>query len=479
MHTRFESLYQPPMRKRFILVAVIGVCALIATIVALAVALSRRNGGRDGLVVIIGAGAAGASAAAELKRVGQRFLIVEARSQVGGRMTNARFANYSVELGANWIHEYTARGELEKIASGIDLNGVPTDFADYAFYVNGSKVSASAETTRFSNAWAKTVPLAYEDDDQTILKALSKHAGWKPNNGIDCALLQYTVDYLFGLSARKVSAYQVDVEMGDFESEFDPASEYFVTDIRGYSAAVKDVLERAGVNDTSKTGELLMLNSNVTAVEHNGTGARVKLGNGVVLDARAVISTVSLGVLQSNMIQFKPPLSPKKKDALAKMTMGSFTKIYVRFKQPVLTESDPLILVPTNCDRARNVQNLNKKPFFPGSNAVLVTVLGGEGVKGDALGVALTAVNQVVKQNVSREMVAEHVYKNFDEDPFFRGAYSNRLVGFTNADFDELTTPQQSLYLAGEMLAGREEYGSVKEAIVSGKATAQLLLRNI
>ncbi len=467
------------MRKRYIVVAVIGVCALIATIVALAVTLSRRNGGRDGLVVIIGAGIAGASAAAELKRAGQPFVIVEGRSQVGGRMTNTLFANVSVELGANWIHDYTARGELEELASRIDLNGVPTDFSDSAYYSDGSKVSASVEKTKFTNAWSKAIPLANSDDDQTVLQALSKHAGWKPKTEIDCAVMQYTVDYAFGLSARQVSAFHVDLETEILGDEYDSASEYFVKDNRGYNAVVKDVLERAGVNDTSKTGELLMLNSNVTAVEYNGTGARVKLGNGVVLDARAVISTVSLGVLQSNMIQFKPPLQQKKKNALGKMAMGSYTKIYVQFKQPVLTESDPLILLPTNCDRARNVQNLNKEPFFPGSNAVLVTVMGGEGVKGDELGIALTAVNQVVKQKVTREMVAHYVYKNFDEDPFTQGAYSNRLVGFTSDDFDALTAPQQSLYLAGEMLGGQEEYGSVKAAITSGKATAELLMRNI
>ena len=64
--------------------------------------------------------------------------------------------------------------------------------------------------------------------------------------------------------------------MGNFESELDMASEYFVKDTRGYSAVVKDVLERAGVNDTSKTGELRMLNSNVTAVEYNSTRAHAK-----------------------------------------------------------------------------------------------------------------------------------------------------------------------------------------------------------
>ncbi len=115
--------------------------------------------------------------------------------------------------------------------------------------------------------------------------------------------------------------------MGDFESEFDTASENFVKDIRGYSEVMKDMLERAGVYDASETGQLLMLNSNVTAEEYNGTDARVKLGNGVALDARAVIGTVCLGVLQSNTIQFKPQLSQNKKDKSREMATVSYTEM--------------------------------------------------------------------------------------------------------------------------------------------------------
>ncbi len=54
-------------------------------------------------MVIIGAGIAGASATAELKCADQRFVVVEARTQVGGRMTNTRFARVSAQLGATRI----------------------------------------------------------------------------------------------------------------------------------------------------------------------------------------------------------------------------------------------------------------------------------------------------------------------------------------------------------------------------------------
>lgn len=58
-------------------------------------------------VVIIGAGAAGLSAANSLVRNGiQDFIILEARNRIGGRILSIDIGTSSskVELGANWIH---------------------------------------------------------------------------------------------------------------------------------------------------------------------------------------------------------------------------------------------------------------------------------------------------------------------------------------------------------------------------------------
>ena len=180
-----------------------------------------------------------------------------------------------------------------------------------------------------------------------------------------------------------------------------------------------------------------MLNSKVNAVEYNLTSAHLTLGNGTVINALNVISTVSLGVLKANTILFNPKLSADKNRATNKMAMASYTKIYVKFNKPVLTEIDPPVLLPTTCTNASNIQNINKKPFFPGCNAVMFTILS-ESIKSDVVTIALDAVNQVVKEKVSRSMVLEHVNKNFDEDPFFRGAYCNLLDGFDEDDWREL-----------------------------------------
>jgi len=60
----------------------------------------------DANVIILGAGAAGLSAAMELSRAGQKVLILEARERLGGRIFTRRdsVCDVPVELGAEFIH---------------------------------------------------------------------------------------------------------------------------------------------------------------------------------------------------------------------------------------------------------------------------------------------------------------------------------------------------------------------------------------
>ena len=55
-------------------------------------------------VAVIGAGVAGLSAAKELQKHGVDYVVLEARSRLGGRVHVAEHKGKRVHLGANWIH---------------------------------------------------------------------------------------------------------------------------------------------------------------------------------------------------------------------------------------------------------------------------------------------------------------------------------------------------------------------------------------
>ena len=57
-------------------------------------------------VIIIGAGASGLAAAYKLEEEGIDYQILEASDRIGGRLKkNEGFADFPIDLGAEWIHE--------------------------------------------------------------------------------------------------------------------------------------------------------------------------------------------------------------------------------------------------------------------------------------------------------------------------------------------------------------------------------------
>lgn len=70
----------------------------------------------DGEVIIIGAGAAGLAAARVLEDNHISYTILEATNRYGGRLgENTEFADFAIDLGAEWIHN---NAEILKVLSG-------------------------------------------------------------------------------------------------------------------------------------------------------------------------------------------------------------------------------------------------------------------------------------------------------------------------------------------------------------------------
>ncbi|MFT5603021.1 MAG: heterodisulfide reductase subunit A-like polyferredoxin, partial [Flavobacteriales bacterium] len=62
--------------------------------------------GFQGDVIIVGAGASGLAAAKKLEEEGISYQIFEATDKIGGRIQkDETFADFPIDLGAEWIHE--------------------------------------------------------------------------------------------------------------------------------------------------------------------------------------------------------------------------------------------------------------------------------------------------------------------------------------------------------------------------------------
>ena len=110
------------MRRRHFLATASSGLLTLSTPALLRAATSKR-------VVIIGAGAAGLSAAYHLRRAGAQVQILEARKHWGGRMERLRgFADFPLDMGAEWIHaEADILGRILGKGS-TDLGGETIDY---------------------------------------------------------------------------------------------------------------------------------------------------------------------------------------------------------------------------------------------------------------------------------------------------------------------------------------------------------------
>jgi polyamine oxidase len=74
----------------------------------------------------------------------------------------------------------------------------------------------------------------------------------------------------------------------------------------------------------------ILFNHRVIKITHTDSGVEVLTNQGI-FEADRLIITVSIGVLNSGLIQFEPELPSWKTKALAQCKMSTYCKIFVKF----------------------------------------------------------------------------------------------------------------------------------------------------
>lgn len=449
-------------------------------------------------VLIIGAGIAGATVAEELSKANIPFIIIEATDRVGGRLRNAKLDNINVELGANWMQGNRV-GEpfFDFIRENVKLQGANSDFDDTVLLENGTVIPAEIadpvwERVEAGITASYEILATLEESNSTIDMSLraaallgSRHQYRTP---LEIAALRGTVDFEYAQPAARVS---VRGSSPLFAPDAPESDEFFVTDPRGFKASVNVLLKKAGVKSVTKSSDKLLLNAPVQSIEYNTEekeGAIITLRNGTSYEGSAVVSTVSLGVLQNSIsvdtgipkLYFEPELNLMKRLVISKMYMADYLKFFIKLNSTVFSSEDPEFLVPIDCrqDWFINVQNLNADPYYPGSNAVLVTATDEYGRElncldeESALAQALEYVSDTAGRVVTRDEVVDFVIPQFYNDEFFLGAYSSRPVGVTEEELENLRKPEGSLFFAGEVHAEGGLNGYTQGSYNSGLLTS-------
>jgi monoamine oxidase len=272
-------------------------------------------------IAVIGAGAAGATAARRLADYGHTVTLIEARDRVGGRIDTRRSDDWPipVELGAAW-----ARGaRADSLASRLQQLDVKTaEVGDPLLLVtesgaeteaNGDGEHAVADAISWASGQPEDVSLSVALDKSGAGK-LSTDGSPSPADRL-AAYLRGRVALPYGASADAMSSWYATVGTSGTTGTLV---------VGGLDKLVQDLVEGLDV----------WLSTPVTAVSHSDSGVSLRLSTGESVSVDRVVVTVPLGVLKEQGLAFDPALPFAQRAAVADLGFGDTDVVWVRFDEP-------------------------------------------------------------------------------------------------------------------------------------------------
>eukprot|EP01062_Namystynia_karyoxenos_P062448 TRINITY_DN55329_c0_g1_i1.p1 TRINITY_DN55329_c0_g1~~TRINITY_DN55329_c0_g1_i1.p1 ORF type:complete len:560 (+),score=150.26 TRINITY_DN55329_c0_g1_i1:82-1680(+) len=456
-------------------------------------------------VIIIGAGAAGGAAAAELRAAGVSYAVLEATSRTGGRVEAFRFGDPAVrdvvlERGANWVSGAPLRGPganpvfnaAERL--GLSMLPVPGSAGNLSGWEllnsRGQKADPKGAMRRRVGRLADCVnrTASAAERDMSVAEAL-RGCGWggSAESPEERALMWQPFSGQSGEPPEVMSLWGV---LPDLTYAFWGPDDFFVKDQhpRGY-ARVLDALSGAALSD-SDCRTRLFLNATVSNVAVGCRGVTVEATDGRRWHADRLISTVSIGVLKTFPGLFTPALPAAHAAALRHYHMCNYTKVWAQWREPWWDNS---MLKWMSANSGENAglfpswRNLNHRDVLPGSNTLFFDLAEPQSVRWEKLTDA-EAEQELLR--VARERfpdrdipppAAFHTTRH-GLDPLTVGAYSSWGVGMTDEDLAELMRPLRAhehcsprVWLSGEATCGNFN-GFVHAGVLSGRRDAQRVL---
>lgn len=436
--------------------------------------LCHTAGVRDQFdTVVVGAGISGLTTARLLTDAGQRVVVVEARDRIGGRVHTSRVDGRITDLGASWIHGvddgpvWAATQALGMRAAEFTVGSYQAGGRPIAYYgPDGARLSdeqvaafvedVSAVDERLGVLLASEGPgSSYADLAERALGTFS----WEADRVERVReFLQHRTEEQYGVWIADMDAHGLDDDQTNGDEVVFPD---------GYDQLATGLA----------TGLDIRLGQLVTRIDWSTSGARVTAAD-LSLDARHVVVTVPVGVLQSGSLAISPPLPPAVTGALSNLAMNDFEKVFLRFDESFW---DPdVYAVRRQGPAARWWHSFYDLTRLHGEPTLLTFAAG--------------PCAQAVRSR-SDDQIAESVLESLREiygevpsptwidvtrwrdDQFAHGSYAYLRVGGSPADHDALATPigDGVLHLAGEA-TWTDDPATVTAAMCSGQRAAANIL---
>ncbi|MBM6594006.1 flavin monoamine oxidase family protein [Microvirga pudoricolor] len=401
-------------------------------------------------VVVVGAGSAGIAAARALLAAGLSVAVLEARDRIGGRAVTTAFRGHPVDLGAHWLHAGPINPLVKLgLARGEKLRHAPTGGHTFVRGRQAPPAARAALDRAFDLADRAMTLGAQRPEDrsaQSVLTPIGPHA--------------QRVIAIHGL----VSGRPLDeVSLHDFPSS-EYAHNWFITG--GLGAYLARLAE----------GLPIRLGTAVDGIDWSGPGVRVSTASGT-LQARAVLVTAPMAVLQAGAIRFSPGLPPGLQEAVQAFTQGVYEHVILHWPGSPFRGPDRLTqLSGTRLEPPGLLTNIDGAPFhFLELDLERARALDGRDPHAPARFARAVMAGQFGYRAIrDLQVLAATAWRN---DPWSRASWAVIPPGKAPAR-EALKTPAgERVWFAGEALS-REQWGTAGGAWEEGtRAAGEMVAR--
>ena len=404
-------------------------------------------------VAIVGAGAAGIAAARKVAAAGRRYVLLEASDRIGGRcLTDTATFGVPYDRGAHWLHVPEINPLAKLAPRGFEVYPAPP----------GQKLRIGKRNAREGEMedYLSTVVRANRaiqdasrgKTDVSCMQALPKDLGeWRP------AVEFFLGPFGCGKNLDEISAV-------DFARSVERDIDAYCR--QGFGALV------------GKLGSELtvQLKAPVTRMQSTRNFVEMDTGRGFI-KARAAIVTVSNGVLAADKIKFMPDLPPRHRDAIAKLTLGSYDHVALELKgNPLQLRNDDLVF-----EKASGAKTAALLANVSGTPLAMVEIAGKFGAElakaGEAAmtDFAIGWLADMFGADVKKAIGKTHATR-WNSEPWALGAFSAAAVNGQPGRKVLMEPVRERLFFAGEAIH-ETLWGTVGGAWESGERAADAALR--